>query len=46
MTPAGDGGPSVRLLTESDLPALMALKEAAGWNQTEQIGRASCRERV
>lgn len=29
----------IRLLTETDLPAAMALKEAAGWNQTEQDWR-------
>jgi len=26
----------IRLLTESDIPAAMALKDAAGWNQTER----------
>ena len=29
----------IRQLTEQDLPAAMALKEAAGWNQTEQDWR-------
>jgi GNAT superfamily N-acetyltransferase len=27
--------PAIRLLTESDLPSLMVIKKAAGWNQTE-----------
>src|SRR5215813_5812717 len=27
--------PEIRLLFESDIPAAMKLKEAAGWNQTE-----------
>lgn len=29
----------IRLLTESDIPAAMQLKEAAGWNQTEDDWR-------
>jgi hypothetical protein len=30
---------SIRLLFESDIPAAMRLKEAAGWNQTEDDWR-------
>ncbi|MBI4586532.1 MAG: GNAT family N-acetyltransferase [Planctomycetes bacterium] len=33
------GGPVLRLLRESDLAGAMALKEAAGWNQTEEDWR-------
>ena len=29
----------IRLLFESDIPAAMTLKEAAGWNQTEEDWR-------
>src|SRR5881397_491095 len=29
----------IRLLSESDIPAAMKLKEAAGWNQTENDWR-------
>ena len=29
----------IRLLGESDIPAAMQLKEAAGWNQTEEDWR-------
>jgi len=32
-------GSRIRLVTVADLPAAMALKEAAGWNQTEQDWR-------
>src|SRR6476619_1151636 len=31
--------PEIRLLFESDSPAAMRLKEAAGWNQTEEDWR-------
>jgi GNAT superfamily N-acetyltransferase len=33
-------GIKIRLLTESDIPAAMKLKEAAGWNQTENDWRS------
>ena len=33
----------IRLLSESDIPAAMKLKEAAGWNQTENDWRCLLR---